>query len=90
MITQNSIVTGRNGFRYQLGTVLGSGGEGTVYRLQNPQLVAKIYKTADSSLEHKLRYMVDHPIPTVVDQSGNLILKAAGPRTCSSTATVTL
>lgn len=80
MITQNSIVTGRNGFRYQLGTVLGSGGEGTVYRLQNPQLVAKIYKTADSSLEHKLRYMVDHPIPTVVDQSGNLILKAAWPQ----------
>ena len=80
MITQNSIVTGRHGFRYQLGTVLGSGGEGTVYRLQNPQLVAKIYKTADPNLEHKLRYMVDHPIPTVVDQSGNLILKAAWPQ----------
>lgn len=80
MITQNSIVTGRNGFRYQLGTVLGSGGEGTVYRLQNPQLVAKIYKTADPNLEYKLRYMVDHPIPTVVDQSGNLILKAAWPQ----------
>lgn len=80
MITQNSIVTGRNGVRYQLGAVLGSGGEGTVYRLQNPQLVAKIYKTADPSLERKLRYMIDHPIAMVRDQFGNLILKAAWPQ----------
>lgn len=80
MITQNSIVTGRDGVRYQLGAVLGSGGEGTVYRLQNPQLVAKIYKAADPNLEHKLRYMIQHPIPIVTDMNGNLILKAAWPQ----------
>lgn len=80
MITQNSIVTGRKGVRYQLGAVLGSGGEGTVHRLQDPQLVAKIYKTADPNLEHKLHYMVEHPIPIVTDMNGNLILKAAWPQ----------
>lgn len=80
MITQNSIVTGLRGVRYQLGAVLGSGGEGTVYRLQNPQLVAKIYKTADPNLEHKLRYMIDHPIAMVRDQFNNLVLKAAWPQ----------
>lgn len=80
MITQNSIVTGLEGVRYQLGTVLGSGGEGTVYRLQNSQFAAKIYKNADPKLEYKLRYMVSHPIPTVQDQSRNIILMAAWPR----------
>lgn len=80
MITENSILTGMNGSTYRIGTQIGVGGEGIVYAVQGTQLVAKIYKNVDPEVEGKLRYMVNHPIPQVVDQNGNPILNAAWPQ----------
>lgn len=80
MNAENSIYFGMNGIGYRMGTQIGVGGEGTVYAVQGTQLVAKIYKQVTPENEGKLRYMVQHPIPQVVDQYGNLILKAAWPQ----------
>lgn len=79
MNADNSIYFGMNGVSYQIGSQIGVGGEGTVYVIQGRQLVAKIYKQVNPEIEGKLRYMVQHPIPQVMDQYGNPILRAAWP-----------
>ena len=51
-----------SGIKYQLGAQLGSGGEGTVYRIEGEKLAAKIYKKSDQKIAQKIQYMLEHPI----------------------------
>lgn len=51
-----------SGMKYHLGTQLGSGGEGIVYRIEGEKLAAKIYKKPDPKIAQKIYYMLEHPI----------------------------
>ena len=57
--------------------LLGRGGEGSVYRLQNhPDLVAKVYhrNRLRTSTVNKLRVMIDYPPRTEDEQTGHLFV----------------
>lgn len=60
-----------SGTKYQLGTLLGSGGEGNVYRIEGEQLAAKIYKKTDYKIAQKIQYMLEHPIAADLMNSAN-------------------
>ena len=47
-----------SGMKYHLGTQLGSGGEGIVYRIEGEKLAAKIYKKPDQKIAQKIHYML--------------------------------
>lgn len=58
------------GTNYQLGSVVGSGGEGTVYRVIGKPLAAKIYKEPDERIFEKLLYMLNNPIADIPYANG--------------------
>lgn len=70
------------GTHYRLGTQIGSGGEGDVYRIEGEPLVAKIYRTPDSRIAEKIQYMIDHPIADVSRQRdiSNFSFQSAWPK----------
>lgn len=81
MLTEKSIAKGLNSQIYQLDKQIGAGGEGTVYTVAGAaNLVLKVYQRPTSELEEKLKYMVSHPAPKLVDQHNNTIMNLAWPR----------
>ena len=79
-IQEDSLVCGRNGYRYRLEKEIGAGGEGRVFKISGQNLVGKIYKKVDPEVEKKIRYMVQHPIADLRDSSGKVILALAWPQ----------
>ena len=79
-VQEGSAVCGLNGRRYMLEKEIGAGGEGRVYRIAGQNLVGKIYKKVDPEVEHKIRYMVQHPIEDLRDSKGKVILALAWPQ----------
>lgn len=79
-IQENSLVCGRNGYRYRLEKEIGAGGEGRVFKISGQNLVGKIYKKVEPEVEKKIRYMVQHPIADLRDSSGKVILALAWPQ----------
>ena len=79
-IQEDSLVCGRNGYRYRLEKEIGAGGEGRVFKISGQNLVGKIYKKVDPEEEKKIRYMVQHPIADLRDSSGRVILTLAWPQ----------
>lgn len=79
MITENMQVHSLQGRTYNLGKMIGSGGEGNVYLVQGTNLVAKIMRKAIPGQETKMCYMVNHPIPDLPDSTGVPILRMAWP-----------
>lgn len=59
-----------SGREYQFGELIGSGGEGDVFRIQGKAQVAKIFKNPQKRTEQKLWYMVKHPIQDVQNGGG--------------------
>lgn len=78
-IQENSVVSGRNGYRYRLEKEIGAGGEGRVFKISGQNLVGKIYKKVELEVEKKIRYMVQHPIADLRDSTGKVILALAWP-----------
>uniref|UniRef100_UPI00057134A9 protein kinase domain-containing protein n=1 Tax=Thermonema rossianum TaxID=55505 RepID=UPI00057134A9 len=68
-----------NGTPVQLGEMLGSGGEGIVYEVNNhptrTSLVAKVFFSPEKAAqkEAKLRYMIQNP-PEIIEQDGHTFL----------------
>ena len=79
-VQEGSPVRGLNGRCYTLEKEIGAGGEGRVYRIAGQDLVGKIYKKVDPEVEHKIRYMVQHPIEDLRDSRGKVILALAWPQ----------
>lgn len=79
-VQEGSPVRGLNGRLYTLEKEIGAGGEGRVYRIAGQDLVGKIYKKVDPEVEHKIRYMVQHPIENLQDSQGRVILALAWPQ----------
>ena len=78
-IQEDSLVCGRNGYRYRLEKEIGAGGEGRVYRIAGENLVAKIYKKAEPEVEKKIRFLVQNPIADL-HAGGKRILALAWPQ----------
>lgn len=78
-IQGNSLVCGRNGYRYRLEKEIGAGGEGRVYRIAGENLVAKIYKKVEPEVEQKIRFLVNNPIADLY-AGGKRILALAWPK----------
>ena len=78
-IQEDSLVCGRNGYRYRLEKEIGAGGEGRVYRIAGENLVAKIYKKAEPEVEKKIRFLVQNPIADLY-AGGKRILALAWPQ----------
>ena len=78
-IQENSLVCGRNGYRYRLEKEIGAGGEGRVYRVAGENLVAKIYKKVEPEVEQKIRFLVSNPIADLY-AGGKRILALAWPK----------
>lgn len=78
-IQGNSLVCGRNGYRYRLEKEIGAGGEGRVYRIAGENLVAKIYKKVEPEVEQKIRFLVNNPIADLY-AGGKRILALAWPQ----------
>lgn len=62
MMQSGDTFRGRNGKIYILTEKLGEGGEGAVYRTDEPSLVAKLYKTPTAAAERKIQSMLKHSI----------------------------
>ncbi|WP_038032608.1 hypothetical protein, partial [Thermonema rossianum] len=68
-----------NGTLLQLGEMLGSGGEGWIYEVNNhparTPLVAKVFFSPEKAAqkEAKLRYMIQNP-PDSIEQNGHTFL----------------
>lgn len=62
MVGVGSSLRGETGLPYQLMEEIGSGGEGNVYRTDQPNIAVKIYKMPTPDIERKIRYMVSCPI----------------------------
>ena len=78
-IQEDSLVCGRNGYRYRLEKEIGAGGDGRVYRIAGENLVAKIYKKAEPEVEKKIRFLVQNPIADLY-AGGKRILALAWPQ----------
>ncbi len=79
-VSIGAIVHGSSGASYTLCKEIGSGGEGTVYQLNNPALVAKIYKKIKGNIEKKIVYMVNHPLNDLYNRDGEPVMKLVWPR----------
>lgn len=66
----NSHLRGYRGGNYELLSVVGEGGEGIIYAVQDENKVAKIYKKELAEREGKLRLMVDHYVPNMDSLDG--------------------
>ena len=71
-IQEDSLVCGRNGYRYRLEKEIGAGGEGRVYRIAGENLVAKIYKKAEPEVEKKIKLI---PLHLRLNHMGNHCMK---------------
>lgn len=67
MADVGSVLKGKQGRSFQLVKKLGSGGEGTVYTTDDPNLVIKIYKNPQPIMEKKLLCMLKHPLEPKAD-----------------------
>ena len=67
MADVGSVLKGSNGRSFKLVKQIGSGGEGTVYTTDDPDLVIKIYKNPQPVMERKLLCMLKHPLQPKAD-----------------------